>query len=138
MGLAKRIQVKPLASTRGGMMDFYTPQACHETMLVHIPAGTIDELFVHRFQTDQLFVVRGSFVLVELQNRRYQYIRLSEDVPAVATIPPGILHGAINLGKEPCVIVNAVIRHRAPHPRDYCPLQPPIAYDLKAAEKAMA
>ncbi len=137
MGLVRQIQVQPLESIRGGMADFYTPQASHETMLVNIPAGTIDELFVHHFQTDQILVVRGSFVLVGLQNRRYQYIALSESLPAVITIPPGVPHGAINLGSEPCVIVNAVLRHGAPHPSDYRPMRPPLPYDLKAVKLAL-
>ena len=137
MGLAQQIQVQPLESIRGGMADFYTPQASHETMLVNIPAGTIDELFVHHFQTDQILVVRGSFVLVGLQNRRYQYIALSEALPAVVTIPPGVPHGAINLGSEPCVIVNAVLRHGASHPKDYRPMRPPIPYDLNAVKSVL-
>ncbi|MCG9893446.1 MAG: dTDP-4-dehydrorhamnose 3,5-epimerase [Thermosynechococcaceae cyanobacterium MS004] len=138
MGLAQSIQVRPLESIRGGMAEFYTPQASHETMLVNIPAGTIDDLFVHHFQTDQILVVRGSFVLVGLQNRRYQYIALSEALPAVVTIPPGTPHGAINVSSEPCVIVNAVLKHGAPHPSDYRPLRPPFPYDLKAAAAALA
>lgn len=84
------------------MAQFYTPQSSHETMLVQIPAGTIDDLFVHRYQTDQILVVRGSFVLVVLSDRQYQYIPLSEHQPQVVTIPPGVPHGAINLSGEPC------------------------------------
>jgi dTDP-4-dehydrorhamnose 3,5-epimerase-like enzyme len=137
MSLKNRIQVRPLESIRGGMAEFYTPQASHETMLVNIPAGTIDELFVHHFQTDQLLVVRGSFVLVALQERQYQYIALSESVPAVVTIPPGIPHGAINLSTEPCMIVNAMLRHGPAHEKDYRPMKPPLNYDLKAVQAAL-
>jgi uncharacterized RmlC-like cupin family protein len=137
MGSAKQIQVRSLESVRGGMAEFYTPQASHETMMVNIPGGTVDELFVHHFQTDQILVVRGNFVLVGLQNRRYQYIALNEALPAVVTIPPGVPHGAINLGSEPCVIVNAVLRHGAPHPSDYRPMRPPFPYDLEAVEAAL-
>ena len=137
MGLVKQVQVRPLTSVKGQMMEFYAPQSSHETLLVSIPVGTIDELFVHRFQTDQISVVRGSFVLVVLLNRRYRYIGLSESVPSVATIPPGVPHGAINLGSEPCVIVNALLRHGAAHPSDYRPIRPPFPYDLKATVKAI-
>ena len=137
MSLKHCIQVRPLESIRGGMAEFYTPQASHETMLVNIPAGTIDELFVHHFQTDQLLVVRGSFVLVALQSRQYQYIALSECTPAVVTIPPGIPHGAVNLSPEPCMIVNAVLRHGAVHPTDYRPMKPPFSYDLNAIRAAL-
>lgn len=130
MGLIPGISIRQLESIQGGMSQFYTPQASHETMLVEIAPGTIDELFVHRFQTDQLLVVRGSFILVALQNRHYQYIFLSESNPQVVTIPPGVPHGAINLSNEPCVLVNAVLRHGPLHERDYRPLKPPFPYDL--------
>jgi dTDP-4-dehydrorhamnose 3,5-epimerase-like enzyme len=137
MSLKNRIQVRPLESIRGGMAEFYTPQTSHETMLVNIPAGTIDELFVHHFQTDQLLVVRGGFVLVVLQERQYQYIALSESVPAVVTIPPGIPHGAINLTADHCMLVNAVLRHGPTHPKDYRPMKPPFDYDLNAVRAAL-
>ena len=132
MGLIKGIEVRRLESVKGGMSEFYTPQSSHETMLVQIPAGTVEDLFVHRYQTDQLLVVRGSLVLVILQNRHYQYIPLSTHQPMVVTIPPGVPHGAINLSAEPCVLVNAVLRHGLAHDRDYRPLKPPFPYDLKA------
>lgn len=137
MSLARRIEVYPLDSIKGGMAQFYTPQTSHETMLVEIPAHTVDDLFVHHFQTDQLLVVRGSFVLVTLQNRCYQYIPLSEHCPTVVKIPPGIPHSAINLSSEPCVLVNAVLRHGPTHERDYRPLKRPFPYDRSAAMKAL-
>lgn len=129
MGLIAQVEVRPLDSIASGMAVFYTPQASHETMLVQVPAGAIDDLFVHHFQTDQLLVVKGSFILVTLQNRRYQYIALSDRQPQVVKIPPGIPHGAINLAAEPCLLVNAVLRHGPTHPRDYRPLTPPFPYD---------
>ncbi len=119
------------------MAEFYTPQSSHETMLVQVPAGARDDLFVHHFQTDQLLVVRGNFVLVVLQNRKYRYIAVSENQPAVVKIPPGVPHGAINLSSEPCLVVNAVLRHGAVSERDYRPIKPPFPYDLKAAKAAL-
>lgn len=133
MVLTKQIEIRPLDSIQGGMAQFYTPQSSHETMLVTVPGGTIDDLFVHRYQTDQLLVVRGSMVLVILQNRRYEYIGLSDLVPIVVKIPPGVPHGAINPNSEPCVLVNAVLRHGAPHDQDYQPLKRPMPYDLSHA-----
>ena len=137
MGLIRTVEVRPLQSLKSGMAEFYTPQSSHETMLVQVPAHARDDLFVHHFQTDQLLVVRHSFVLVVLQNRRYQYIALSERYPAVVQIPPGIPHGAINLSGESCLLVNAVLRHGASHPRDYQPMVPPFPYDLALAEAAL-
>ncbi|WP_448561109.1 dTDP-4-dehydrorhamnose 3,5-epimerase [Trichothermofontia sp.] len=138
MGLIAQVEVHPLDSIASGMATFYTPQASHETMLVQIPAGAIDELFVHHFQTDQLLVVKGDFILVTLQNRRYQYFALSDRQPQVVKIPPGIPHGAINLATEACLLVNAVLRHGPADPRDYRPLRKPFPYDWSHIEALQA
>ena len=134
MALINRVEIRLLDSIKGGMVEFYTPQSSHETVLAQIPAYMIDDLFVHHFQTDQLLVVRGSMVLVVLQNRQYQYISLSDRHPTVVTIPPGVPHGAINLSPEPCLLVNAVLRHGVAHAKDYRPLKKPFPYDLAKAE----
>jgi hypothetical protein len=63
---ARGIKIRQLESIKGGMAEFFTPQASHETMLVQIPPHTIDDLFVHKSQTDQLLVVKGEFVIVTL------------------------------------------------------------------------
>jgi hypothetical protein len=138
MGLVSSIEVRPISAFKGGMAEFYTPQSSHETMMVQIPPNTIDDLYVHHFQTDQLLVVRGSFVLISLQNRAYRYFYLSDRYPTVVTIPPGIPHSAINLSPEPCVLVNAVLRHGTADERDYRPMRPPIPYDMAAIARLMA
>lgn len=137
MGLVSRVEVRWLDSIKSGMVEFYTPQASHETMLAQIAAKTVDDLFVHHFQTDQLLVVRGSFVLVVLQNRQYEYIPLIDRQPKVVTIPPGIPHGAINLRDEPCLLVNAVLRHGPANEKDYRPLRKPFPYDIAKAKKLL-
>lgn len=137
MSLSKQVEIRTLTSAKSGMVEFYTPQSSHETMLVQVAAGVIDDIFVHHFQTDQLLVVRGSFVLVILQNRQYRYIPLSEHQPAVVTIPPGVPHGAINFSDEPCVMVNAVLRHGSANERDYRPMKPRIPYNMAAAKAAL-
>lgn len=137
MGLAKTISIVQLESIQGGMTQFYTPQSSHETVLVQVPAGTVEDLFVHRFQTDQLLAVRGSCVLAILENRQYRYIPLSENKPQVLTIPTGVLHGVINVSDIPCFVVNAVLRHGKVNPRDYQPRPRPFPYDLKAAQTAL-
>jgi hypothetical protein len=135
MGLINQVSTRQLDSIKGGMVEFYTPQSSHETVLAQVPAYMIDDLFVHHFQTDQLLVVRGSMVLVILQNRQYNYIPLSDRHPTVVTIPPGVPHGAINLSSEPCVLVNAVLRHGPVHESDYRPLpRKPFPYDLDKAK----
>ena len=130
------IEIRYLESMKGGMTSFFTPQTSNETMLVQIPGNTVEDLFVHKSQTDQLLVAKGRFVLVTLINKQYQYTPLSEEYPAVVTFPPGVLHGAINVSSEPCVVVNAVIRHREPQELDYVVRKKPFPYDLKAAEAA--
>jgi hypothetical protein len=52
MSLTRQIEVRNLESIKGGMAEFYTPQTSHETMVVQVPAWTVDDLFVHRQQTD--------------------------------------------------------------------------------------
>lgn len=138
MSLARGIEIRALTSTKGGMTDFYTPQTSDQTILVQIPPHTIEDLFVHKNQTDQLLVVKGRFVLVTLINRCYEYVVLSDRTPVVAIIPPGVLHGAINLDLEPCVVVNAVLRHGEPNKRDYIPHQPPIPYNLAIVRATLA
>ena len=137
MGLIAGVSIQPIESIQGGMAEFYTLQSSDETMVVKVPAQTIDDLFVHKKQTDQLLVVRGSFVLVILYNKQYQYIPLSEKNPQRVTIPRGILHGAINLEDEDCLLVNAVIRHGKPSDRDYKPLPKPFPYDLEKAQACL-
>nr|WP_210404592.1 cupin [Chroococcidiopsis sp. TS-821] len=138
MSSVRGVEIRLLSAVKGGMTEFYTPQSSHETMLVQIPPNTIDDLFVHKTQTDQLLVVKGSFVLVVLVNRRYQYIPLSDRKPTVVKIPPGVLHGAINLSPEPCVLVNAVLRHHPAADKDYQPHKPPFPYDIEAAKAVLA
>jgi uncharacterized RmlC-like cupin family protein len=138
MALKQKVEVRYLTSMKNGMAEFFTPQSSNETILVQVAAGAMDDLFVHHFQTDQLLVVRGNFVLVVLSDRRYQYIPLSEDRPAVVTIPPNVPHAAINLMDTPCLVVNAVLRHGAPHPKDYQPRPNPFPYDLNAVRQAIA
>lgn len=138
MSSARGIEIRQLTATKGGMTDFYTPQSSDETVLVQIPPNTVEDLFVHKAQTDQLLVVKGRFVLVTLINRRYEYIVLSDRQPIVVTIPSGVLHGAINLDAEPCVLINAVLRHGAVNERDYIPRRRPFPYDLVAVQKLLA
>jgi oxalate decarboxylase/phosphoglucose isomerase-like protein (cupin superfamily) len=105
-----------------------------ESLLVTIEPGTIEELFVHHYQTDQLLVVEGSVVLVVLQNRSYKYIVMSDCEFVVIIIPPGIPHGVINPTTKPCIMLNGVLRHGPAHERDYRPLKRPFPYDLETVK----
>lgn len=136
MSNIRGIGIRYLESMKGGMTSFFTPQTSDETILVQIPGNIEEDLFVHKSHTDQLLVAKGRFVLVTLINKQYQYIPLSEEYPAVVTIPPGVLHGAINIDSEPCVVVNAVLRHREPQELDYVARKKPFPYDLEAVQAA--
>ena len=133
MALIKGITVETIESIQGGMTQFYNLQKSDRTMVVKIPANTIDDLFVHKHQTDRLLVVQGSFVLVILYNRQYHYIPLSDRLAQVVTIPKGILHGAINLSDRDCLLVNAVLNHGEATQKDYQPIPKPFSYDLEQA-----
>jgi dTDP-4-dehydrorhamnose 3,5-epimerase-like enzyme len=135
MALTKFVEIRELDSVKSGMVEFYTPQSSDETILVRVAPNTVDDMFVHRYQTDRLIAVRGSMVLVVLQNREYRYIPMSDRNPVVVTIPPMVPHAAINLDSEPCMLINAVNYHGKTNARDYQPMTPPFAYDLAEAER---
>ena len=54
------------------------------------------------------------------------------------TALPNVPHGAINLSKKPCLLVNAVLRHGKTHPKDYQPIPKPFPYDLAKVEQSLA
>ncbi|HEY9656821.1 MAG TPA: cupin domain-containing protein [Allocoleopsis sp.] len=149
MSLTKQIEIVPLTCIypaqgieicpidTAGVTEFHMPSS-HETLVVHIAPGIVEALMVHHFQTDQLFVVKGSAILVVLLDRTYQYIVMREDDPKIVRIPWGVPHGAINLSSEPCVAINSVIRHGATHERDFRPIKYRIPYDLQAAQALLA
>lgn len=137
MGKLSQITLHPLSSETSGSSEFYELQRSDQMILVEVGAGVIEDLFVHHFQTDQLLVVKGSLVIVTLQNRRYEYHALSEHTRTIIKIPPGIPHSAINLSHEPCRVVNSVLRHGPSHERDYCPMKPPFPYDIAKAMQVL-
>ncbi len=110
------------------------------TEFLEMPPETVDEgLFCHHFQTDQLFVARGSVVLVYLQNRQYHYVALRDCIPQVVKIPIGIPHLLVNLSSEPCWIINALIRHDGvARSQDYQSRKKPFPLDMEQVEKLIS
>jgi hypothetical protein len=109
----------------------YSPISNDETVLYEMPENSQDDgLFCHRGQTDQLLVMRGTMILVFIQNRQHHYLLLSDNVPLLVRIPPRIPHAVMNPTVEPCLYLNAVIRHSFPHPKDYQPIQKPFPFDM--------
>lgn len=131
MSLVRRIEVQPLAGEVAGTTFFSEPRRSDETLIAEVaPSGEATprsvDLYCHRFQTDQLMVLKGSIELVILQERTLRLLTLREDEATWVRIPPGIPHGAINRHSSPAVVVNAVLRHGPSDPRDYRPRPLPI------------
>lgn len=137
MGLINNFECIELAQKKEGSINFFSLQFSADTFLYEIAPQTIDDLFCHHFQTDQLVVVRGSMVLVCLQNRQYHYIPMTHRIPQVVKIPTGVPHLVINLTSEPCWVINALIRHGVPHPKDYLPLKKPFPLDMERVKKLL-
>jgi oxalate decarboxylase/phosphoglucose isomerase-like protein (cupin superfamily) len=127
MPLARQIELLPRQAAMAGATLFSAPQPSNETLIAEVSTSPSGELFCHRRQTDQLMVLRGAIELVVLQAGRLRRITLREDEPTWVRIPPGVPHGAINCGRQPAVVVNAVLRHGPSDPRDYQPRPIPAA-----------
>jgi mannose-6-phosphate isomerase-like protein (cupin superfamily) len=126
MALVRRVEILPPQCSSSGNTTFSAPQSSHETLIAEVGTDQALELFCHRHQTDQLLVLRGAIDLMVLQEGRLRRIRLREDEATWVRIPPGVPHGAINLGRTPAAIVNAVLRHGPHDPRDYRPRPVPV------------
>lgn len=136
MGIINKVECIQLAQEKEDVVKYFTPVSSDETVLFEMPPQTADEsLFCHHFQTDQLVVVRGSMVLVLLQNRYYDYILSTQHQLILIKIPPGIPHAVINFSSEPCLVLNAIIRHGSPHPKDYQPIKKPFPFDFERVNK---
>ena len=127
VALRRRVEILPCPASRSGATLFSSPLVSDETLIAEVPPIPTTELFCHRHQTDQLMVLRGSVDLIVLQEGRLQRIILREDEASWVRIPPCVPHGAINRGRRPAVLVNAVLRHGPSDPRDYRPRPVPSA-----------
>lgn len=130
-----------LAASHGGSLDFYTPIQCDETILFVIPPHTTSPLYVHKYQTNQIFVVQGEFVQVVVEKGRYNYYPISNNPQRVLTILPQTPHFAINTSDQPCIAINAALFERDAmgnvmrHPLDYRPQNPPMQPNFRLARK---
>lgn len=108
-----------------------------ETTLITLPSGIVNDLYIHHNQTDQLFSVRGSAVIVVWQNNEYEYILLTENNPILVKIPPGIPHSYVNLTTKSCTILNSILRYAPSTGADYRPVKHPKPYDLNAIRQLL-
>ncbi len=121
MALTRRVELVPLERTSSGNALFSHAQPSDETLIADLAPHQPVSIFCHRRQTDQLILLRGSLELVVLEDGRLVRIPLREDEPLLVRIPPGVPHGAINSSRHYATVVNAVLRHGPPDPRDYRP-----------------
>ena len=147
MGLIKSVECIQLKKVEEDNVYFFNLPNVDEkglfsehTEFFEMPPETVDEgLFCHHFQTDQLFVAKGSVVVVYLQNRQYHYIAMSEHIPQVIKIPIGIPHLLVNLSSQSCWIINARILHDSvSRSQDYQPRKKPFPLDLERVEKLIS
>lgn len=127
MALTRRVELVPLERTASGNALFSQAQPSDETLIADLAPHQPVSLFCHRRQTDQLILLRGSLELVVLEDGRLRRIPLREDEPMLVRIPPGVPHGAVNSSRRYATVVNAVLRHGPPDPRDYRPRPLPHA-----------
>ncbi|MEC4803391.1 MAG: hypothetical protein SAJ12_03230 [Jaaginema sp. PMC 1079.18] len=144
MSLKQNVEVVPLGCFYPGKgMEVCPVQTRHnplespgiysqETTLITLPSGIVNNLYVHQHQTDQLFCVRGSAVIVVWQNHEYEYILLTENNPVLVKIPPSIPHGSVNLTTKSCTLLNSIVRYAPSSSGDYRSVKLPQNYDLEA------
>jgi hypothetical protein len=136
VALTRTVELLPVERSLHGDVLFSAPRTSDETLIAEIGCSDSFELFCHRFQTDQLLVIRGAIDLVVLQNRHLRRIPLREDDATWVCIPPGVPHGTINRGRMPALMVNAVLRHGPSDERDYQPL--PVPAGLRSQWRRLA
>ena len=121
MSSHRPVEILPRSGLQAGVAFFSDPLPSDATLIAEVPSSDQPQLFCHRWQTDQLMVLRGSIDLIVVQNRQLRLIPLREDEATWVRIPAGVPHGAINRSCEAAVMVNAVLRHGPSDPRDYRP-----------------
>jgi len=118
-----------VSSVFNGESEFLSPVQSTETLIAKVPGGTVEDLFVHQNQIDQLKAVKGSLVLITLEQGKYKYTLLTENDYTWLSIPQGIPHAAVNFLGE-CTLVNAALRLRPAVDADYEPIKPSMPYEL--------
>lgn len=138
MAQRQSVEILPRHGLQSGVAFFSDPLPSDETLVAEVTPTKQPQLYCHRQQTDQLMVLRGSVDLIVLQNRTLERITLREDEGTWVRIPAGIPHGAINRSSRSVVMVNAVLRHGPPDPRDYRPRSLPRSLQGQWQELLMA
>ena len=114
----KIIQLKKVANERGHLLEIQRnddplyPGFGQAYITCNLP-GVIKAWYRHRKQFDQIALIKGGLTLVLFDSRddspTYQNIveiAISDLVPALVQIPPGIWHGFKALGSEPTYLLH--------------------------------
>ncbi|XHX80818.1 MAG: cupin domain-containing protein [Stenomitos frigidus ULC029] len=126
------ISVTPVPIHRTPSVAFLSlPQGSDPTVAI-IQPGTVETMYYHEHQTDQLTCVEGRMVLILLVDGKLEYHLLDAAKPETFVIPPLVPHSAYNPGPTNCVIFNTRVPHRhnekdlheaTPPPFDYTTIQ---------------
>ena len=140
------VSITPLqvnSDGRGALSELLTVRDGPIEPIVHIYqvtalAGSIRAWVYHTHQTDRLAFGNGQFEIALYDIRpgspsinRLVVFRLGREQPALLRIPPRVVHGVCNVGKDASTFVNMPTRaydHRAPDKRRLSYDDPRIPY----------
>jgi dTDP-4-dehydrorhamnose 3,5-epimerase len=138
------VLLKKVVNDRGHLMEVQRNDDEHFTgfgqayVTCTLP-GVIKAWYRHHEQIDQIAVIRGRAMLVLYDERqdsptagRTQECVLSDELPTLVQIPPGIWHGFQSRGPEPLVLLHLnSVPQDASHPDE--DRRPPDSNDIPYA-----
>jgi dTDP-4-dehydrorhamnose 3,5-epimerase len=145
------VSITPLpvnSDGRGALSELLTTRRGPIEPIVHIYqvtalAGSIRAWVYHEHQSDRLAFCNGQFEIALYDIRpasptinQLVVFRLGREQPALLRIPPRVIHGVCNLGKETSTFVNMPTRaydHRAPDKRRLRYGDPRVPYRFNVA-----
>ena len=136
-GPIEGVSVTPLSvnsDDRGALSELLTTRDGPIEPIVHIYqvtalAGSIRAWVYHEHQADRLAFCNGQFEIALYDVRpgsptinQLAVFRLGREQPALLRIPPRVVHGVCNIGKETSTFVNMPTRAYDHHAPDKCRL----------------
>ncbi|HSF76194.1 MAG TPA: hypothetical protein VLA84_20520 [Microcoleus sp.] len=71
------------------------------------------------------------------EGQEHHHFLLTQHQMLPIEIPPGIPHAVINFSSDHCLVLNAIIRHGSPHPKNYQPIKKPFPFDLERVNELL-
>ena len=133
----KKVEVKTDSQFEVGSVRVFVSQSSHESVRMEVNHGVLDEIFVPKRQTHQVFVARGRVILVVWENQKPKDIHLDETMNQVVIIPPNVRYGFVNTHQEPSVVINAVVHDQGSNYQLEHYSVDPIVYESVAEEQPM-